>query len=215
MSKPSAKQVAHSILRPHAEQEFAHELAALAKADDRERPPSWTLSPWAVVTYVLGGELADGTVITPKYVGRRRLVERAPGDVGHRHERSRPRSEPPSGAAGEPGEQRVGLHVVLGVPEPVGEVDVYVTHLTGGGDRTRRAQASDFAAWIEATRGKGPTVVMAGGSDPLGESTYDLYPGLGLHEAGYKLQLGTWQGVYLAEFDGPRERRLWVKFAPD
>lgn len=92
---------------------------------------------------------------------------------------------------GEPGEQRVGLHVVLGVPEPVGEVDVYVTHLTGGGDRTRRAQASDFAAWIEATRGKGPTVVMAGGSDPLGESTYDLYPGLGLHEAGYKLQLGT------------------------
>jgi len=30
-----------------------------------------------------------------------------------------------------------------------------------------------------------------------------------------KLQLGTWQGVYLAEFDGPRERRLWVKFAPD
>jgi secondary thiamine-phosphate synthase enzyme len=30
-----------------------------------------------------------------------------------------------------------------------------------------------------------------------------------------KLQLGTWQGVYLAEFDGPRERRLWVKFASD
>jgi MoxR-like ATPase len=71
MSKPSLQ----SILRPHAEQEFAHELAALAKADDRERPPSWRLSPWAVVTYVLGGELPDGTVITPKYVGRRRLVE--------------------------------------------------------------------------------------------------------------------------------------------
>ncbi|MBI4883453.1 MAG: AAA family ATPase [Actinobacteria bacterium] len=65
----------NSILRPHAEQEFAHELAALAKADDRERPPSWRLSPWAVVTYVLGGKLADGSVITPKYVGRRRLVE--------------------------------------------------------------------------------------------------------------------------------------------
>lgn len=66
---------AQSILRPHAEQEFAHELAALAKSDDRERPPSWKLSPWAVVTYVLGGRLPDGTVITPKYVGRRRLVE--------------------------------------------------------------------------------------------------------------------------------------------
>ncbi|MEQ1873820.1 MAG: AAA family ATPase [Ilumatobacteraceae bacterium] len=70
-----SKSPAQSILRPHAEQEFAHELAALAKADDRERPPSWKLSPWAVVTYVLGGELPDGTVITPKYVGRRRLVE--------------------------------------------------------------------------------------------------------------------------------------------
>lgn len=66
---------ASAILRPHAEQEFAHELAALAALDDRERPPSWKLSPWAVVTYVLGGTLADGTVISPKYVGQRRLVE--------------------------------------------------------------------------------------------------------------------------------------------
>ncbi|MEN9643430.1 MAG: hypothetical protein RL238_99 [Actinomycetota bacterium] len=64
-----------SVLRPHAEHEFAHELAALAAADTRERPPSWRLSPWSVVTYVLGGQLPDGTVITPKYVGQRRLVE--------------------------------------------------------------------------------------------------------------------------------------------
>ncbi|QQS24321.1 MAG: AAA family ATPase [Actinomycetota bacterium] len=63
------------ILRPHAEQEHAAELAVLAAADDRVRPPGWKLSPWAVVQYVLGGELADGTVIVPKYVGSRRLVE--------------------------------------------------------------------------------------------------------------------------------------------
>jgi MoxR-like ATPase len=67
----------HEVLRPHAEQAFAHELAALARLDDRERPPSWRLSPWAVVRYLLGGELSDGTVIVPKYVGRRRLVEMA------------------------------------------------------------------------------------------------------------------------------------------
>jgi secondary thiamine-phosphate synthase enzyme len=24
-------------------------------------------------------------------------------------------------------------------------------------------------------------------------------------------QLGQWQGIYLAEFDGPRRRRVWVK----
>lgn len=65
------------ILRPHAEQQHAAELAALAAADDRPRPANWRLSPWAVVHYVLGTTLADGTVITPKYVGKRRLVEMA------------------------------------------------------------------------------------------------------------------------------------------
>jgi secondary thiamine-phosphate synthase enzyme len=29
-------------------------------------------------------------------------------------------------------------------------------------------------------------------------------------EAG-KLALGTWQGVFFCEFDGPRERKMWVK----
>ena len=71
---PAAESPAQ-LLRPHAEQVYAAELAALAAADDRPRPPSWLLSPQAVVTYLLGGVLADGTVITPKYVGPRRLIE--------------------------------------------------------------------------------------------------------------------------------------------
>lgn len=29
-----------------------------------------------------------------------------------------------------------------------------------------------------------------------------------------KLQLGTWQGVYFCEFDGPRSRRCFVKLLP-
>jgi MoxR-like ATPase len=64
------------LLRPHAEQLFADELAALERVDERPRPPQWRLSPWAVTTYLLGGE-ADGVTITPKYVGKRRLVELA------------------------------------------------------------------------------------------------------------------------------------------
>jgi len=64
-----------SVLRPHAEAEFADELAALAACDTRPKPPQWRLSPWAVVTYLMGGTLPDGTVITPKYVGSRRLIE--------------------------------------------------------------------------------------------------------------------------------------------
>jgi secondary thiamine-phosphate synthase enzyme len=30
-----------------------------------------------------------------------------------------------------------------------------------------------------------------------------------------KLALGRWQGVFLAEFDGPRERKVYVKVLPD
>ncbi|SDG06397.1 AAA domain (dynein-related subfamily) [Sinosporangium album] len=60
-----------NVLRPHAEDQYAEELAILAKDDDRPRPPGWHLSPWAVTTYVLG----DGERITPKYIGPRRVVE--------------------------------------------------------------------------------------------------------------------------------------------
>ena len=64
-----------AVLRAHAEQQFAAELAAVARLDDRQRPTSWLMSPWAVTTYILGGKLSDGTVISPKYIGDRRLVE--------------------------------------------------------------------------------------------------------------------------------------------
>ncbi|MCC6494847.1 MAG: AAA family ATPase [Propionibacteriaceae bacterium] len=74
MSEPTPAADA-TLLRPHAEQLFAAELAALARADDRPRPANWRLSPWAVVTYLLGGTLADGAVISPKYIGSRRLME--------------------------------------------------------------------------------------------------------------------------------------------
>jgi secondary thiamine-phosphate synthase enzyme len=30
-----------------------------------------------------------------------------------------------------------------------------------------------------------------------------------------KLVLGTWQGIFFCEFDGPRDRRLHVKIVPD
>ena len=72
MTDPSSAQ---EQLRPHAEQVFAAELAAIAAADGRSRPPHWRMSPWAVVTYLMGGSLDDGTVVTPKYVGSRRLME--------------------------------------------------------------------------------------------------------------------------------------------
>lgn len=63
------------MIRAQAEEAYASELTALQANDSRLRPTNWKLSPWAVVTYIMGGELEDGTAITPKYFGNRRLIE--------------------------------------------------------------------------------------------------------------------------------------------
>lgn len=63
------------LLRQHAEQQFAEELAELTKHDTRPRPPNWNLSPWAVSLYLLGGKLDNGFEIAPKYIGQARLME--------------------------------------------------------------------------------------------------------------------------------------------
>ena len=65
------------LLREHAERQFAEELQALQKADNRERPANWVLSPWAVVSYLMGGALDDGFTVSAKYIGNRRLMETA------------------------------------------------------------------------------------------------------------------------------------------
>lgn len=63
-----------AVLRQHAEHQFKSELEALARVDDKPRPPNWKLSPWAVATYLLGGK-AGPVEITAKYIGKRRLME--------------------------------------------------------------------------------------------------------------------------------------------
>lgn len=67
--------MADQIIRPHAEDAYAEELKALAEVDDHPKPQNWALSPWAVVTYLLGGTLSNGIAIEPKYFGQRRLIE--------------------------------------------------------------------------------------------------------------------------------------------
>lgn len=70
------------ILRQPAEIIYQAELDAL-KAEDAlnnktgNKPTNWQLSPQAVVKYLMGGTTADGTVISEKYVGNRRLIETA------------------------------------------------------------------------------------------------------------------------------------------
>jgi len=67
----------NAAIRLPAEQVYAAELQALEQGDDRQKPAGWSLSPKAVLTYLMGGKASDGTVISPKYVGRRQLMETA------------------------------------------------------------------------------------------------------------------------------------------
>ena len=64
-----------SLLREHAEQQFAEELDVLQQVDQKQRPPNWSLSPHAVATYLLGGKLENGFEVSPKYIGDRRPIE--------------------------------------------------------------------------------------------------------------------------------------------
>jgi MoxR-like ATPase len=64
----------NKIQRPHAEQTYEAELAFLVANDEKPHPTNWKMSPWAVVSYLMGGKI-KGFDIEPKYYGSRRLME--------------------------------------------------------------------------------------------------------------------------------------------
>ncbi|MBF0226236.1 MAG: AAA family ATPase [Desulfobacterales bacterium] len=75
VKEDSVKNDIPSILRQHAEQQFEEELNELSKVDDHKKPQNWKLSPWAVKTYIMGGKIANGFEVTPKYIGNNRIIE--------------------------------------------------------------------------------------------------------------------------------------------
>ena len=64
-----------TLLRQHAEQQFAEELHELKKNETNPIPENWEMSPQSVVTYLMGGILKNGFEVSPKYIGNRRLME--------------------------------------------------------------------------------------------------------------------------------------------
>lgn len=63
-------------LRLPAEKIYAAELEAL-RSDAGSKPPGWALTPRAALTYLMGGKAGNGTPISAKYVGDKRLIETA------------------------------------------------------------------------------------------------------------------------------------------
>jgi MoxR-like ATPase len=88
---PHAPSPATEVQVPLAEQRWAEELAFLRALDEGEaRPPGWLLTAKSAVTFILGSDgealklgkkkapdgMPGSLVISPKFVGRRDLVER-------------------------------------------------------------------------------------------------------------------------------------------
>ena len=73
---------ARAVQAPPPEEIYAEELAFLTSFDPGPRPPSWRLTPKAVVTFIIGSkgealrQQGASMVISEKFVGDRAIVER-------------------------------------------------------------------------------------------------------------------------------------------
>jgi secondary thiamine-phosphate synthase enzyme len=95
---------------------------------------------------------------------------------------------------------------------------VYVPHTTAGVTINEHADA-DVASDLEGIFDRlvphsGPYRHAEGNTDSHAKTVMVGTSQVIFVEAG-KLALGTWQGVFLCEFDGPRERKIWVKVVRD
>lgn len=95
---------------------------------------------------------------------------------------------------------------------------VYVPHTTAGVSINEHADP-DVATDLEDLFDRlvprdGPYRHSEGNSDSHAKATLVGSSQIIFVENG-KLALGTWQGVFLCEFDGPRERSMYVKVVKD
>ncbi|MBE3550647.1 MAG: YjbQ family protein [Brockia lithotrophica] len=96
-----------------------------------------------------------------------------------------------------------------------GAVLVYVPHTTAGvlvNEHADRDVARDIVAHLRRVVPRDPSFRHAEGNSDAHikavlTGTHVLVP-----VAGGALQLGRWQGIFFAEWDGPRRREVWLTF---
>jgi endonuclease/exonuclease/phosphatase family metal-dependent hydrolase len=79
-------------------------------------------------------------------------------------------------------EGRVAFHIRVRVPGATGEADIYITHLTGGGEAVRGRQAESVASFIRSTRGDGPAILMGDLSDVPTSGAFQAFAATGFHD---------------------------------
>ena len=100
----------------------------------------------------------------------------------------------------------------------VGTCFLYVPHTTAGiliNEHADPGVASDAERTFDSlVPMAGPYRHAEGNSDAHAKTMLAGITQFVFVEEG-KLALGRWQGIFLAEFDGPRERKVYVKVLPD
>jgi secondary thiamine-phosphate synthase enzyme len=98
------------------------------------------------------------------------------------------------------------------IEAPDGICQVYVPHTTAAVVINEHADpdvARDLVAAYEAMVPKISFAHAEGNSDAHLMSTL-LGGSVTVPVEGGRLQLGTWQGIFFVELDGPRTRRVWI-----
>ncbi|MBI5622436.1 MAG: YjbQ family protein [Elusimicrobia bacterium] len=96
-----------------------------------------------------------------------------------------------------------------------GLLTVFVPHTTAGVTINENADpdvTSDISGYLDKLIPRDSGFAHAEGNSDSHIKSSLFSPSLTLIVEGGTLRLGTWQAVYLAEFDGPRTRQVWVKY---
>lgn len=91
---------------------------------------------------------------------------------------------------------------------------VYSPHTTAGltvNEHADPAVREDIADTLNELVPRNRTYKHLEGNADSHVKTSLMGPSLSLIVEDGKIQLGTWQGVFFCEFDGPRTRKVWVK----
>jgi len=102
----------------------------------------------------------------------------------------------------------------LGVAE--GLCTLYCPHTTVGlviNERADPAVARDISSFLEELVPESRAWTHVEGNSPAHVKAALIGGSVQIIIEGGKLCLGTWQGIFLAEFDGPRERKIWLRIA--
>ena len=95
-----------------------------------------------------------------------------------------------------------------------GIVIVYVPHTTAGVTINENADPSvrhDIIMQLDKIVPERGGYTHAEGNSPAHIKASMMGSSITVIVSGGKLNLGTWQGIFFCEFDGPRNRKVWIK----